>query len=247
MRPGPITLSEHDGVRFLHFGSRWVQGAMRIARPFSLELEYQKQMMAPALFIPEPSRVVQLGLGAGALTKFCYRHLPSAEILAVELSDQVIRTARASFRLPPDDQRLRVIHCDALRFLSESRLPLRADWLQVDLYDRNARGPVYDDPGFYLACRRALARPGVACFNLFGSSFEASLNAIRAAFGKRVLAFPEVEEGNRIVLGFAGPRFEASPQALVARAEELRRRRLPAADWVSQLRAANRLADGSCV
>ena len=30
---GPATLSEFDGVRFLHLDSIWVQGAMRIRKP----------------------------------------------------------------------------------------------------------------------------------------------------------------------------------------------------------------------
>ena len=34
----PVDISEEAGVRYLHFGSDWVQGAMRIARPWSLEL-----------------------------------------------------------------------------------------------------------------------------------------------------------------------------------------------------------------
>jgi len=29
-----VTLSEEDGVRYLHFGTVWVQGAMRIGRPW---------------------------------------------------------------------------------------------------------------------------------------------------------------------------------------------------------------------
>ena len=71
-----MTLSEEDGVRYLHFGTEWIQGGMRIARPWQLELEYQRQMMALALFVPRPARILQLGLGAAALTKFCYRYLP---------------------------------------------------------------------------------------------------------------------------------------------------------------------------
>ena len=29
----PVTLSEQDGVRYLHFGTEWVQGAMLIRMP----------------------------------------------------------------------------------------------------------------------------------------------------------------------------------------------------------------------
>lgn len=209
---------------------------MRIARPWQLELAYQRQMMACALFLPEPKRIVQLGLGAAALTKFCYRHLPDARITAVELSERVIDTARRSFALPPDDERLAVVQSDARDFLGDRRGAGRADWLQVDLYDAAARGPVYDDAEFYMLCRRALRRPGVACFNLFGRRFEPSLQAIQAAFGARVLALPEVDEGNRIVFGVHATRFEESLAVLEQRARALEAAwKLPFTRWLRDL------------
>ena len=74
-----IEVSEENGVRFLHFGSEWVQGAMRVARPYSLELEYTREMMACLLLRGDrewPQRVLQIGLGAASLTKFWYRYRP---------------------------------------------------------------------------------------------------------------------------------------------------------------------------
>ncbi len=151
--------------------------------------------MACALFIPGPERIVQLGLGAAALTKFCYRNLPSASITVVEISEQVIDTARRSFALPADDERLEVVQADAREYLGDRRRAGRADWLQVDLYDAAARGPVFDDPAFYALCRRALRRPGVACFNLFGSRFDPSFRAICEAFDDRVLVLAPGRRG----------------------------------------------------
>lgn len=235
-----ITLSECDGVRYLHFGTEWVQGAMRIARPYALELEYQQQMMAPLLFLPRPRRIVQLGLGAGALAKFCRRELPEAEITVAEISDAVVETARRWFKLPPDDGRLAVELADAREFIAHPRRRRCADWLQVDLYDARARGPVYDDVDFYAACRRALAGPGVAAFNLFGRGFGPSFDAIARGFDDRALVLPEADAGNRIVLAFAGPPLAVAYAELyeAARAIEARHR-LPARKWVSGLRAEN--------
>jgi hypothetical protein len=42
-----IEVSEERGVRYLHFGSDFVQGAMRIARPWALELVYTRDLMLP--------------------------------------------------------------------------------------------------------------------------------------------------------------------------------------------------------
>ena len=99
----PITFSEEDGVRFLHFGTEWIQGAMRLKKPDEIELEYARQMMATWLFVDHPRHVMQLGLGAAALTKFCYRELPNAQVTAVELHQDVITAAHSMFRLPPED------------------------------------------------------------------------------------------------------------------------------------------------
>ena len=231
-------------MRYLHFGTEWIQGGMRITRPFALELAYQQHMMAPGLFLPEPRRIVQLGLGAAALTKFCHRNVPSADVVVVELSESVIDTARAWFMLPEEDARLTVVHEDAKDFIARPKQRGRADWLQVDLYDAHARGPVYDDVEFYRVCRSALNRPGVACFNLFGRRFEPSFERICAAFDDRVLALPEVDEGNRIVLALAGPPLAVSFKALLERAGELEARwQLPARRWVSGLRSANDLGN----
>lgn len=234
-----VTVSEEDGVRYLHFGTEWVQGAMRIARPFALELEYQQQMMAPMLFLPAPQRVLQLGLGAAALAKASWRALPDAQITVVEISPDVVRTARQWFKLP-DDDRLSVIVEDARAFILHPRRRQMTDWLQVDLYDAQARGPVYDDEAFYRACRRALAQPGVAAFNLFGRGFEPSFERIAAAFGDRAIVLAEAEAGNRIVLAFSGPLLQMSFASLYERAGEIERRhRWPARRWVSGIKAGN--------
>ncbi len=239
-----VTLSEDDGVRYLHFGTEWVQGGMRIARPFKLELAYQQQMMALALFVEAPARVLQLGLGAAALTKACWRMLPYAQVTAVELSAEVIATARQWFALPPDDDRLRVVQADARGYLADLPRGVRVDWLQVDLYDAAARGPVYDDEGFYTMCRGALRRGGIACFNLFGSRFDPSFAAICRAFDDRVLAGPVVDEGNRVVYALTGPRIDLPAATIEERAARLETAwRLPFRRWWRDLQRGNALGE----
>src|SRR3989338_3727443 len=59
----PIDIREEAGVRTLHFGSEWIQGAMRIARPWNLELEYTREMMAGLLLRGAPKKVPLIGDG----------------------------------------------------------------------------------------------------------------------------------------------------------------------------------------
>ena len=114
-----VTLSEHDGVRYLHFGTEWVQGAMRLRKPDGLELEYAQQMMGWMLFIDQPTHIAQLGLGAAALTKFCYRQYPDAHVTAIELNPAVINVCHSMFALPMDNERLSVREMDALDFVED--------------------------------------------------------------------------------------------------------------------------------
>ncbi|HEX4584441.1 MAG TPA: spermidine synthase [Burkholderiaceae bacterium] len=231
-----ITLSESGGVRYLHFGTEWIQGAMRIAHPYRLELEYQQQMMAPLLLMPRPRRVLQLGLGAAALTKFCHRHLPFAQTVVVEFDPTVIGAARQWFELPEEDRRLTVVCDDALRFLQKAGKSGFSDWLQVDLYDARARGPVYDDALFYLACRQALRRPGIASFNLFGRRCGPSLDRIAAAFDGRVIVLDEARAGNRIAVAAVGPTIQIEPPQLQERARVIEAGSgLPARRWLRGL------------
>jgi spermidine synthase len=234
-----VTISEEDGVRYLHFGTQWVQGAMRIARPFALELHYQQQLMAPLVFLAQPRHVVQLGLGAGALAKYCWRKLPRTTVTAVEISAAVVSTAYRWFKVP-EDERLEIVVQDAREFISHPRRRRTVDWLQVDLYDAAARGPVYADDGFYAACKAALRRPGVAAFNLFGRRFDHDFAPIARVFEDRALVLPEADAGNRIVLAFCGPRLDVPFTALHARALEIEAEfRLPARKWIAGIRAEN--------
>lgn len=237
----PIDLSEQDGVRYLHFGSPWIQGAMRLRKPFELELDYVRHMMAWLLFMEPPARVLQLGLGAAALTKWTWKHLPGTETVAVEASASVIGACRQWFALPEDDDRLDVVHADAGTYVAAPRARGRFGVVQVDLYDRDARGPVLDSVEFYEACRRAIATPGMLVVNLFGGdhgSFERNRRRIERVFDGRILVLPPVEAGNLVVLAFSGPPLEVDATRLFERAAEVERRwRLPARGWAKALRA----------
>ncbi|AIY41199.1 Spermidine synthase [Collimonas arenae] len=234
----PVTLSEQDGVRYLHFGTEWVQGAMRLRKPDWPELEYAQQMMAWMLFNPEPQHIVQLGLGTAALTKFSYRQFPAARVTAIELNPSVLAICASMFKLPPDDERLSVFEMDAMDFVLDPVNHGSIDALQVDLYDATARGPVLDTPEFYSACAACLTDDGIMTVNLFGDhpSYAKNLKAMMFAFDE-VWCLPEVHEGNVIAIAFKNaPQVDFS--AWYERAAEITAAtKLPAKSWVNGLKA----------
>jgi spermidine synthase len=238
-RFAPVTFSEEDGVRFLHFGTEWVQGAMRLKKPDLLELEYSQQMMAWLLFIETPRRIVQLGLGSAALTKFCHAFLKRAKIEAVEINPAVVIAARTMFELANDDARLTVTEQDAWDFVNDRANHGTIGALQIDVYDATARGPVLDSTSFYRACRACLTpAAGVVAINLFGDhpSFVRNMKRLNEAFDGRVIALPEVHDGNRIALAFAGPALHVAYTQLEQRAKLIEKElKLPAREWVKGL------------
>ena len=242
----PITLSEMDGVRYLHFGSPWVQGAMMLSHPNVLLLDYVQRMMGWLLFLSPPPALLQLGLGAGSLTRFVHARLPDSHTTVVECSQDVIDVARACFALPADDERLRVVCDDAGAFIARPRQAGRYGVVQVDLYDEHAQGPVLDSEAFYRDCRRVIAAPGVCVVNLFGrhQSFAPNIARLSAAFDGRVLVLPANAAGNQIVLGFAGPPLAVAWCQLEQRAMFLERRfGWPAQQWYALLRGRSKQPD----
>ena len=235
----PVTLSEQDGVRYLHFGTEWVQGAMRIRKPDWPELEYTQQMMAWMLFRDQPRAIAQLGLGTATLTKFCYRQFPEARVTAVELNASVIAICNSMFKLPPDDERLAVLEMDALDFVNDPANLAAFDVLQTDLYDATARGPVLDTPEFYLACNACLAEGGIMTVNLFGDhpSFAKNIKAMKFAFAD-VICMPEVHDGNVVAICFK-EKSALDFAALDARAAQIvASTKLPAKAWVKGIKAS---------
>jgi len=230
----PVTLSEMDGCRYLHFGTEWVQGAMRIRKPDWLELEYAQQMMAWMLFIEKPQHIVQLGLGTAALTKFCYRQFPDAQITAVELNPAVIHICQTMFKLPENDTRLNVLEMDAEQFVSEAQRHKKVDVLQVDLYDATARGPVLDSAEFYQACSACLKPTGIMTVNLFGDhpSYIKNIKAMKFVFDQ-VVCLPEVHDGNVIAICF-NTKVNFDFSAMYTRAAQIKlNTKLPAKTWVN--------------
>ena len=238
-QPGhpPATITEFRGVRFLHLGTSWVQGAMRLDKPDAIELEYIQMMMLWMLFMESPRHIVQLGLGSAALTKFCYRRFPGAEVTAVELNPNVIAICRALFELPADDARLHVREMNALDFVLDQRNHGKVDVLQVDLYDQDARGPVLDSVEFYQGCFDCLSDDGIMTTNVFGefANYDVNLRAMEAVFDA-VVWLPEVSDANIVVVAFKkSPQIDFS--VLFDRAGAIKRTmNLPAKQWVQGLK-----------
>jgi spermidine synthase len=202
-----IQISEEAGVRYLHFSSNWVQGAMRVARPWALELDYTREMMAALLLRPDgdwPRSVLLIGLGAASLTKFLHRHRPEAKLTVVEIEPAVVAAARQYFKLPDEDERLRIVIGDGAAFVAASQKHF--DLILVDGFDENARSGMLDTLPFYLNCKARLSSSGLLAVNLLSKrrGVRDAMGRIAEAFDGRALSFPSCDSGNVVAFAAAG-------------------------------------------
>ena len=215
-----IDVSEKAGVRYLHFGSDRIQGAMRIARPYALELDYTREMMLPLLLRPDdwPRRVLLIGLGAASLTKFLWRHRPAAKLSVVEIDPRVAACARQFFKLPDDPQRIELHIGDGADFVIQSQRQF--DLILVDGFDADARAGRLDSTAFYLDCKARLAEDGLLCVNLLSrrKDFSKSVARLADAFDGHAIDFPSCDSGNAIVLAAKTAAAAVLPSATARRA-----------------------------
>ena len=187
------------GRRTLEFTPGDVQSEMLLARPDALVLAYTRAMLCFALLAPRPRHIVMVGLGGGSLAKFCYRYFPQARITVLEVRADVI-VLREQFALPPDDARLRVLHCDALDYLAVA--PGDIDVLLVDGFDSAGLPSRLTGDAFYADCRRALRPGGVLVANIFtyDPDYAGAVARLRACFDGQLSWLHGVAGNNRILV-----------------------------------------------
>ena len=201
-----IRINEENGVRYLQFDPHWIQGAMRLSRPWSLELDYTREMMMALLMRQDrrwPRSVLQIGLGAASITRFLYRNLPKANLEVVEIDPEVVLNAWQFFRLPQESARLNIEIGDGYRYMATT--PRRFDLILVDGFDAQGRAGKLHTLAFYRLCRARLAGGGMMVTNLLSRRERVKANAgsIRKAFDGRVLVLPPCE-ANTVVMAKVG-------------------------------------------
>jgi len=200
---GGLEGTEERGLRVLHLGSRAIQSAMRMNRPWDLELAYTRAMMGFLMFNPLPQDVLMIGLGGGSLAKFIRKQRPQTRITAVEIDPRVIAAARTHFELPPDDATLSVVEADGALYVRQH--PGSADIILLDGFDAGNQVEALATQTFYAACRRALKPGGMLVVNLWGrdSEFAEYFARLTRAFDGEVGWLSVQNKTNVIVFAFA--------------------------------------------
>ena len=166
-RPGHdrrVVSEDGEGRRYLQFG--WdsaYQSVVGPGAPLRLELEYLRLMVAGLAFVPEPRRLLVVGVGGGALPMFLRAVLPEAHVDAVDNDEEVLEVARDYFGFR-EDARLRAHVADGRAFI-EAPGP-SYDVVFLDAFGPKGTPSALATREFLLAARARLTPLGAVVANV---------------------------------------------------------------------------------
>jgi spermidine synthase len=221
-----ITVTEdREGRRYLQFEDGGaLQSQVRMGQPLQLELPYTQVAMVGLAFVPEPKRILVVGLGGGAMPMFLRTVLPKAHIDVVDIDPVVVEVARRYFDFR-EDAALRAHVGDGRRFV-ETAGPAY-DLIFLDAYGSDNIPLHLATREFLLAVRARLAERGAVVANVwetdFNPLFTSMVRTYQVSF-QQLYSFDVPSSGNRILVGLAHPE-KPTRETLEARAERLERER----------------------
>jgi len=160
-----IKLAEDGTQRYMDF-ENLRQSAMLLKDPWELRLRYTRFLSLAMTLVPEPKRVLVLGLGGGSFPKKLHRDFPNVIVDVVDIDPEVIAIAKRYFQVPEDD-RLHLFAMDARRFIQETKATY--DVIYLDAYNSDTIPFHLTTREFYAEIRSRLAPGGVVVSNIIGT------------------------------------------------------------------------------
>lgn len=163
-----IVTEDDNGMRVLRFernGAR--QSIAKPGDPTYLGFQYTKVAFVGLALVPEPRRVLIVGLGGGTMPMFLHHYYPTAAIDVVDIDPDVVHVAREYFGFK-EDSNLHAHVGDGRKFVESVREPY--DMVFLDAFGTRNVPPHLTTVEFMRAVRRSLKPTGVVVGNIWGRS-----------------------------------------------------------------------------
>nr|WP_284668393.1 fused MFS/spermidine synthase [Myxococcus sp. SDU36] len=228
-KQSPYTLisvtEDEEGRRYLGFdASGALQSVVWRGRPLDLVLPYTQVSMVGLTYVPEPRRILVVGLGGGAMPMFLRKVVPRAHIDVVDIDPDVVTVARRYFGFR-EDALLRAHVGDGRRFIEAERPAY--DLIFLDAYGPDSIPEHLATQEFLKAVRAKLSPQGAVVGNVWAfppnRHYDAMVRTWQVAF-TQLYEFIVPQSSNRILVG-VGYEAKVAAKTLEARAEKLERTR----------------------
>jgi spermidine synthase len=161
-----IVTENPDGVRRLLFEEDGaIQTEQHPQRPQELRLAYAHAIMSAFLIVPEPRRILIVGLGGGSMPRFIRHINPEVHIDNVELDPAVVEVAQKFFNFR-EDERMKAHVGDGRKFIEET--DNRYDIIFLDAFGADEIPYSLATREFLQAVRGKLADGGLVAANIWG-------------------------------------------------------------------------------
>jgi len=221
-----IIVEEDDfHVRRLYFEPQGaVQTAIDMEEPLRLILPYARTTMCGLALVPQPKRMLIVGLGGGCMPMFLRDRYPDAQIDVAELDLDVARVAKAYFEFR-EDAKLKVHIGDGRKFIETTEN--RYDIIFLDAYGTDEIPYSLTTREFLRAVRSKLSESGIVVANVWGSYdnklYPSMVKTYRDVFAElHIVCAPRSE--NRIFLALP-KKAGLSKEQLAEKAGELQKAR----------------------
>lgn len=169
-----IEIRQSNRFLWMHFGDDAVQGCMSLDSPHQLQLAYTEAMLVSFLFVDQPQRLLNLGVGCGSFERFFQTRLPGLQVDSVDNCQQVIALAKRYFQVA---ETRRLICEPAETFMAAAQASY--DVIFCDLHADNNHPACLFDSGFYGNCYERLTHDGVMVVNLLLTDQQQMLNLVQ--------------------------------------------------------------------
>jgi len=164
-----IRVEESGSVRTLRFrrrGMEYDESMVDVEKPLRLVMHYTKLMFAGFLFVPEPKRVLMVGLGGGTLSRVIASYFPNAKVDSIELDPQVVKVAEKYFLFREGGNVKVYVRDGRVHIKSLVRRKATYDVIMLDAF-RGGYIPYHlTTKEFLQECRSLLSPGGVVVSNL---------------------------------------------------------------------------------
>lgn len=179
-----------------------IQSAINREQPHQLVMQNLQYLMGILLFIPQPQKILMLGVGGGSLIHYLRHFLPHCEITAVEYNPQLMEVAFEHFQLPQTDGQLHYIVEDARKFVQQDTSLY--DLIVMDIFEDDLSPPWLQQEGFIQHLKNRLSATGALTCNLLiddEKKFKTFYRVFRKQFAQQALCLEAEEYENVLVYG----------------------------------------------
>ncbi|MGO8943662.1 MAG: spermidine synthase [Syntrophobacteraceae bacterium] len=106
-------------MKFSRANSEFSESTINTSNSMELPLSYNRTIMAALAYSPDCKKILMVGLGGGAITRYINTFMPGVDITNVELDRDVIRLAKQYFGVQ-ESNNFRIIESDGRIYLKQN-------------------------------------------------------------------------------------------------------------------------------